>query len=240
MRGNRLSCVSYLLPPGSIPARAGEPISIRLLRADCRVYPRACGGTDAPHRARGPLAGLSPRVRGNHILDHNEWGLPRSIPARAGEPTNGYDSTIIFRVYPRACGGTCPSGGSSWVYPRACGGTASCRLVGLSPRVRGNHDPSWVTVYPMGSIPARAGEPGRSPCHPSEARVYPRACGGTSRASSFNGNSSGLSPRVRGNQDQNGSFVFVVRSIPARAGEPLEGVPRLGTLWVYPRACGGT
>ena len=73
------------------------------------------------------------------------------------------------------------------VYPRVCGGTVNSRdrtamPTGLSPRVRGNlpRRPRRSDVHR--SIPACAGEPrGRcgstGPCW-----VYPRVCGGTSRA----------------------------------------------------------
>ena len=71
------------------------------------VYPRACGGTCVIYIDGGPSEGLSPRVRGNRVTpvritqDRNGLSprvrgnlvmiaegvfLPRSIPARAGEP----------------------------------------------------------------------------------------------------------------------------------------------------------
>ena len=136
-------------------------------------------------------------------------------------------------VYPRACGGTCGRSISSMgpVYPRACGGTIL---------VAGGGDPLVLRVYPRacggtgvgrngwqisgGSIPARAGEPGR-----------PRLAATIQQW--------GLSPRVRGNRLGLGLHracggTDTGRSIPARAGEPA-GPPR-SLRWVYPRACGGT
>ena len=72
------------------------------------------------------IAGLSPRVRGNHNGGGGLRAGIGSIPACAGEPT---------RVRPLS--------GRAKVYPRVCGGTASsltaCPMPwGLSPRVRGN------------------------------------------------------------------------------------------------------
>ena len=50
----------------------------------------------------------------------------------------------------------------------------------------------------------------------------------------------GLSPRVRGNRPQRGQVEHVGRSIPARAGEPVNMESRGSDKRVYPRACGGT
>ena len=128
VRGNPAWLPASVLAVGSIPACAGEPR--RPLGGDGigQVYPRVCGGT-----VRGPmmllmLAGLSPRVRGNHFPGESPIGAGGSIPACAGEPWS--------RVYPS---------GEVRVYPRVCGGTADrpAQLTaarGLSPRVRGNPD----------------------------------------------------------------------------------------------------
>ena len=51
-----------------------------------------------------------------------------SIPACAGEPTMERTLMTVLRVYPRVCGGT----------PRNQDEPLSD--LGLSPRVRGNHD----------------------------------------------------------------------------------------------------
>ena len=93
---------------------------------------------------------------------------------------------------------------------------------------------------PIGSIPARAGEPsGRSPSPPAKP-VYPRACGGTSMLSSRSPPKAGLSPRVRGNPPWRIRLTGMMGSIPARAGEPVRCCPSPGRRAVYPRACGGT
>ena len=75
------------------------------------------------------IQGLSPRVRGNQAeeegLEHDE----RSIPACAGEPAGCGACQRWPRVYPRVCGGT------AYVIVKGL------HLLGLSPRVRGNHAP---------------------------------------------------------------------------------------------------
>ena len=50
----------------------------------------------------------------------------------------------------------------------------------------------------------------------------------------------GLSPRVRGNRLPVVSPLMGIRSIPARAGEPILCHPPASIRPVYPRACGGT
>ena len=131
------------------------------------------------------------------------------------------------------------------VYPRACGGTFPVvdqeqRLGGLSPRVRGNHRRVECARERHGSIPARAGEPRKPVVGCAIHGVYPRACGGTSLPQAGQELGFGLSPRVRGNRHDDQSDPLEMRSIPARAGEPL-GKPSSPTAHtVYPRACGGT
>ena len=65
VRGNLFRCKIDYPPPGSIPACAGEPLTMEALWVAIRVYPRVCGGTleTVPKIVHG--MGLSPRVRGN-------------------------------------------------------------------------------------------------------------------------------------------------------------------------------
>ena len=113
-------------------------------------------------------------------------------------------------------------------------------VVGLSPRVRGNLTATPSETDGRRSIPARAGEP----LVPFRTRritpVYPRACGGTLLRRRPARSMRGLSPRVRGNQNQLGKELTEARSIPARAGEPEPAWQRTHRGPVYPRACGGT
>ena len=69
----------------SIPACAGEAITIRGLTSQCRVYPRVCGGSGGHLPRRLPGLGLSPRVRGKRGNTMTETQKQRSIPACAGE-----------------------------------------------------------------------------------------------------------------------------------------------------------
>ena len=131
------------------------------------------------------------------------------------------------------------------VYPRACGGTTNWIVIardvrGLSPRLRGNVIKAMFPNGAMGSIPALAGE--RRVLLRTWGRygVYPRACGGTLSPQSIWTVTTGLSPRLRGNE-------FALRytqredgSIPALAGERKKIYSTRLQGKVYPRACGGT
>ena len=131
------------------------------------------------------------------------------------------------------------------VYPRVCGGTIFTalvipRLLGLSPRVRGNQQTRTDEIRDARSIPACAGEPGASASVSRLFRVYPRVCGGTRWRPTRMSCAKGLSPRVRGNLIYLTDLEAGTGSIPACAGEPLRLRPLCVTPVVYPRVCGGT
>ena len=147
VRGNRGNQVCQDGIPGSIPARAGEPPKEMASALMTPVYPRACGGTTRSPASNPSRMGLSPRVRGNPVGRPAFRLCSGSIPARAGEPRGSQVGRIQYRVYPRACGGTC---------------IIMLRLrtvAGLSPRVRGNLEAARDVLVAVRSIPARAGEP---------------------------------------------------------------------------------
>ena len=153
VRGNRRHTPPMTNTPRSIPACAGEPSTPTVLAVLQKVYPRVCGGTPSLNSIRYPVAGLSPRVRGNQFFDVHDSLRERSIPACAGEPFRVMTRLSVLTVYPRVCGGT---------------GMSACDLgtqEGLSPRVRGNHGQSPPNRQLLRSIPACAGEP-RPGCLP--------------------------------------------------------------------------
>ena len=228
VRGNQPEPVGNHVIIGSIPARAGEPLTGAIKMIGQWVYPRACGGTATWPATYRPWVGLSPRVRGNRTVAANAGRVVGSIPARAGEPTRRERRRRTWRVYPRACGGTIDASELPTIG------------IGLSPRVRGNRNGSGDSVMAKRSIPARAGEPLTGAIKMIGSWVYPRACGGTYQSSARLEDEDGLSPRVRGNLARNLRVHVVFRSIPARAGEPVSVPTRIGRRWVYPRACGGT
>ena len=172
------------------------------------VYPRVYGGTRLRTVFLVLVAGLSPRVRGNHVPGRHLPAFLRSIPACTGEPFPGTHSPASRRVYPRVYGGTSV----------ACSLTAS--LSGLSPRVRGNRGPRRPDGEGRRSIPACTGEP--RPCAPIPPGrgVYPRVYGGTEYARQVHLMGNGLSPRVRGNPTSVVVAHLHEGSIPACTGEP--------------------
>ena len=188
VRGNRHCCPGDVGADGSIPACAGEPVLRKPQPDGVSVYPRVCGGTPSsisnPRRRRG----LSPRVRGNRRRSPGRLASVRSIPACAGEPFLPDRTCRRIAVYPRVCGGT------------LLGHPLLVMVVGLSPRVRGNHRPSANLADLDRSIPACAGEPSPAVAFTIPLRVYPRVCGGTTGTSPAAPFNAGLSPRVRGNQ----------------------------------------
>ena len=111
---------------------------------------------------------------------------------------------------------------------------------GLSPHVRGNPRAPTATGWRWRSIPARAGEPGRSCSSPRRPTVYPRTCGGTLVYRVPLTRLTGLSPHVRGNRGQRPQRRGRHGSIPARAGEPRAENSTPLPSRVYPRTCGGT
>ena len=146
-RGNPSIRQLYERRSGSIPAWAGEPISLRRPAPPLILYPRVGGGTDAAGCMPWLFRGLSPRGRGNQSAKELTIDLYRSIPAWAGEPMSLSFQTSDSTVYPRVGGGT------------RCGRHRPLRLSGLSPRGRGNHTNTNPASLLLRSIPAWAGEP---------------------------------------------------------------------------------
>ena len=228
VRGNPFSGRRVNEDVRSIPACAGEPSRKRKSLCPAAVYPRVCGGTAGLTTERELDAGLSPRVRGNPGDEQRGVFRRRSIPACAGEPRSESWHCPAYQVYPRVCGGTV-----AVQWRKATG-------KGLSPRVRGNRNAVRPHQRGLGSIPACAGEPPKSPTTAANSPVYPRVCGGTAAAWSIKAASGGLSPRVRGNHGQKSTCGMEQGAIPACAGEPLPAHAHRRGDRGYPRVCGGT
>ena len=207
-RGNHSETERTGEPRRSIPAHAGEPFPSPFDGLPPAVYPRPRGGT-RPVLYR-PLAsdGLSPPTRGNRLESKCYVNYARSIPAHAGEPLSVRLEESPRQVYPR------PRGGTDSDSRRARTGG------GLSPPTRGNHAMRCFYRYGPGSIPAHAGEPSEAGVRHARDAVYPRPHGGTSSSMMKSTSIWGLSPPTRGNPAHISSPQFLLRSIPAHAGEP--------------------
>ena len=162
-RGNHLNCWKEEYLRGSIPAWAGKPRPTAFPAIGKRVYPRVGGGTFGCFPLGLNLGGLSPRGRGNrHGVGHIEI-MARSIPAWAGEPSDGVARQIFEKVYPRVGGGTegrvRDSNLRKGLSPRGRGTLRQLYYQGLSPRGRGNRLGPGEQSPCLRSIPAWAGEP---------------------------------------------------------------------------------
>ena len=147
IRGNPSPLVVGQSLIGSIPAHTGKPTSPSRMNSRKWVYPRAYGETTPVLTKVNGDAGLSPRIRGNRVVDAFNFLICGSIPAHTGKPAGGLYHHHVGRVYPRAYGETKPdsivSERARGLSPRIRGnsgsGGASRPRPGLSPRIRGNH-----------------------------------------------------------------------------------------------------
>ena len=228
VRGNRIGSAAISSSDRSIPAGAGQPKTPTEIFNENPVYPRGCGATPPISFAPMYHPGLSPRVRGNRGGCSVRGGCSGSIPAGAGQPFVRESFELLDAVYPRGCGAT----------PKVA--TAACSACGLSPRVRGNRCTSEPHSLDHRSIPAGAGQPTTIDGHRVGSRVYPRGCGATVLLRPYSPKGNGLSPRVRGNPAYSSRRTAGARSIPAGAGQPLDGHLHQCRRWVYPRGCGAT
>ncbi len=187
MRGNPPHFDGDRAIPGTIPACAGEPPHMAMLSKPARDYPRVCGGTALSSGISSRKRGLSPRVRGNRTMPDAYKGCTGTIPACAGEPARPRFAIYSLRDYPRVCGGTFMAA------------LTKKQMMGLSPRVRGNHFFKSRSRAYEGTIPACAGEPRLTVGRTWLTRDYPRVCGGTCAPVCGLRCATGLSPRVRGN-----------------------------------------
>ncbi len=172
--------------------------------------------------------GLSPRGRGNRRAYLRAVYHRGSIPAWAGKPRPSRPLPVRTRVYPRVGGET--------YRPSSAGVT----IKGLSPRGRGNPCHRHDRSAQPGSIPAWAGKPRPSTCPTAVREVYPRVGGETPARARWLDLALGLSPRGRGNQQQQQARQQRHGSIPAWAGKPWQAWRVRRRARVYPRVGGET
>ena len=152
----------------------------------------------------------------------------RSIPAYAGDPATNAAAPRLSPVYPRLRGGSTPSSAQN-----AAGS-------GLSPPTRG------ILIYQLPrllwqrSIPAYAGDPVMSARNAISRAVYPRLRGGSLSYRRPPSQRGGLSPPTRGILILPVYRCRIGGSIPAYAGDPLEGAVPVSGCEVYPRLRGGS
>ena len=134
----------------------------------------------------------------------------------------------VLAVHPRVGGETQSNGVCPW------------KLLGPSPRGRGNLSTAPTSRNARGSIPAWAGKPRPAGQPRTESAVHPRVGGETNSRSAAVCSCCGPSPRGRGNRDPGDDGTSVDGSIPAWAGKPASCFARCWTPRVHPRVGGET
>ncbi len=167
LRGNLRHHFGDTPVEGSIPAPTGKPPPGRPRLADTGVYPRAYGETGPSSWAGSSRTGLSPRLRGNPVVNAVSRHCLRSIPAPTGKPAIPAPAVTTSPVYPRAYGET------------ALPGRNTASIMGLSPRLRGNPASKMWKSPGRRSIPAPTGKPRLHRRRRRRLGVYPRAYGET-------------------------------------------------------------
>src|SRR5690606_4586212 len=105
MRGKLENSKDQPANHGSIPAYAGETLSIIQEVRGIQVDPRVCGGNYYSMSYAAEREGRSPRMRGKHRVLLPPQLIRRSIPAYAGETAPCTSGPRPRAVDPRVCGG---------------------------------------------------------------------------------------------------------------------------------------
>ena len=199
------------MEPGIIPADAGSTRVVGGCVCHCWDHPRGCGEHAFSAFRRVTLAGSSPRMRGARHHDTRGKDQDRIIPADAGS--------------------TVPCGLRSirlWDHPRGCGEHIDVPLPlvgdeGSSPRMRGARRSQGEDLRASGIIPADAGST-RS-CWTTRARAgdHPRGCGEHFFKNSFDCETVGSSPRMRGAHRQICGSSSIGGDHPRGCGEHCYG-----------------
>ena len=108
-------------------------------------------------------------------------------------------------------------------HPRACGANLNPRRLFFST--------TWI-------IPAHAGQTTILSFLSLVDTDHPRACGANPTLRRAEGEHVGSSPRMRGKLLSCRLLLFLLRIIPAHAGQTFGSQSRIGTMPDHPRACG--
>ena len=188
-----------------------------------QVYPRWRGEHISSRTRASFRLGLSPLARGTLLCRFHITGLPRFIPAGAGNTTVQTAGYYFFAVYPRWCG------------EHNVRLSPLCVVAGLSPLARGTHISEQKTKPQPRFIPAGAGNTLVLNRPALETPVYPRWRGEHIYQNISFYSHGGLSPLARGTRQAAPSGGRGSRFIPAGAGNtaPISGANPTNT--VYPR-----
>ena len=254
-------------PGRFIPAYTGNGGPLLLAYSPNAVYPRVYGERTAARASRCASAGLSPRIRGTAKPIIQTLYCRRFIPAYTGNGNRARKRSTSTAVYPRvygerspwalmasvmvglsprirgtgrSCPGTCDQ---SAVYPRVYGERNTNRhradfQCGLSPRIRGTAFRGFNSASRNRFIPAYTGNGIALRFRIANSAVYPRVYGERQLLGITLENRSGLSPRIRGTDQQAGRRCADLRFIPAYTGNGTNRVIGSASSAVYPRVYG--
>ena len=251
-RGTRRERHRDRVPGGLIPARAGNTRPSSQARFQTRAHPRSRGehmsgsshwllsSGSSPLTRRNTtrrsvvtrLPGAHPRSRGEHrkskdYLAYEKGSSPPVrgarqdplcggalrglIPACAGSTNREGVIVVIHGAHPR-------SRGEHW-----CGPEAADLDEGSSPLARGTRRHGQRRVFPVGLIPARAGNTADAQCREGREGAHPRSRGEHFCAAGPVAGLWGSSPLARGTLIGHIKARNDAGLIPARAGNTKEG-----------------
>ena len=128
-----------------IPAYAGNTRVRCRGVLGCWDHPRVCGEHLKMHRPEAAVWGSSPRMRGTPVRPVDSGSRRGIIPAYAGNTARASTCPVSPRDHPRVCG--------EHIIQRF----VDALELGSSPRMRGTHVHDRTQVWPIGIIPAYAG-----------------------------------------------------------------------------------
>ena len=186
MRGTLISAVNPRFNHGIIPAYAGNTNG-GCLRLIChRDHPRVCGEHSETKADNSSMTGSSPRMRGTLTIPEDALLTAWIIPAYAGNTFPPIYCLLFMWDHPRVCG------------EHSFSLIAAICAAGSSPRMRGTQIPAKQGVFPLGIIPAYAGNTNPRQLKRFNARDHPRVCGEHVTFFPSGLYAQGSSPRMRG------------------------------------------
>ena len=209
LRGTGWRAAALFAVSRFIPAPAGNSRRNGSQPAGRTVHPRACGEQEVPTFPKFPCPGSSPRLRGTDAPTHRIGGIPRFIPAPAGNSLPGCSRIRPDAVHPRACG--------EQTHRRI----GSVEYHGSSPRLRGTDWTDTSIQLHLRFIPAPAGNRASNLVRWCLSTVHPRACGEQPMPLSEKVLTPGSSPRLRGTAAGWFPDPWGRRFIPAPAGNRI-------------------
>ena len=225
-RGSRASSPPAPGARRSIPARAGQPAAGNPQDCGHEFHPRSRGAASVLSIQCAQALGPSPLARGSRGLCLRRVRHGRSIPARAGQPPAAIRGTADRRVHPRS------RGAAAFI------SLSVDSEMGPSPLARGSRVLRVGNAAPIGSIPARAGQPALSQRAQGPVGVHPRSRGAAPASRVSVKSQPGPSPLARGSHAHGLIRRNRRGSIPARAGQPRTARTKICTSRVHPRSRG--